>query len=70
VLRDETGSVAASYAPERAAPALKERHMVVIGSNVIIDREGKIRFFTLVDSRHFDAKLENARAALERLLAE
>ena len=70
VLRDETGQVAASYAPEHAAPARPGRHTVVIAGNVIVDASGTIRFFTLVDSRHFDAKLANARAALDRLLAE
>ena len=42
----------------------------MIASNLIIDREGKIRFFSLLDSAHFDAKLVGLRAQLDKLLEE
>jgi hypothetical protein len=59
--------VAASYAPAAALPELP-RNQVVIASNLIIDRAGRIRFFTLLDSAHFDARLLALRATLDDLL--
>jgi peroxiredoxin len=56
VLLDLEGQVATKYAPPALLPDLP-RHEVPIASNLIIDKEGKICFYTLLDSRNFDAKL-------------
>jgi peroxiredoxin len=68
VLWDKTGEVSASFAPPGAQPALKDRSMVLVTSNLVLDEQGTIRFFTMVDTVHFDAKLVHARAAIDRLL--
>ena len=68
VLWDRTGEVTASFAPPGAQPALKDRSMVLVTSNLVLDEQGTIRFFTMVDTVHFDAKLVHARAAIDRLL--
>ena len=69
VLMDLDGEVSTSYAPEGVVPDLP-RTQVPIASNLIIDREGKIQFYSLLDSRNFDAKLIALTARLEELLAE
>jgi peroxiredoxin len=66
VLLDEDGKVAASYAPKDILPDLA-RDEVVLASNLIVDKEGKIRFYSLLDSKSFDAKLINARKKLDEL---
>ncbi len=68
VLLDSDGKVAASYAPAGALPDLP-REQVPIASNLIIDREGKIRFYSLLDTTSFDAKLTALTARLEELLS-
>jgi len=68
VLLDSDGSIAASYAPAGMLPDLP-REQVPIASNLIIDREGRIRFYSLLDSRNFDAKLIALTARLNELLA-
>lgn len=68
VLLDLDGKVSASYAPPGVQPDLA-RETVPIASNLIIDREGKIRFYSLLDSANFDAKLVALTARLEKLLA-
>jgi peroxiredoxin len=68
VLWDKTGEVTASFAPPGAQPALADRSMVLVTSNLVLDEQGTIRFFTMVDTVHFDAKLVHARAAIDRLL--
>jgi len=68
VLLDSDGKVSASYAPAGVLPDLP-RDQVPIASNLIIDAEGRIRFYTLLDSRNFDAKLVALTARLEELLA-
>jgi peroxiredoxin len=68
VLLDTDGKVSESYAPEGVLPDLP-RNQIPIASNLIIDREGKIQFYTLLDSRNFDAKLVALTARLEELLA-
>lgn len=68
VLLDSDGSVSASFAPEGVLPEIP-REQVPIASNLIIDREGKIRFYTLLDSANFDAKLVQLRERLDQLLA-
>ena len=68
VLLDLDGEVSTSYAPEGVLPDLP-RDQIPIASNLIIDREGKIQFYSLLDSRNFDAKLIALTARLEELLA-
>lgn len=67
VLLDLDGKVAEAYAPAGVLPELP-RSQVPIASNLIIDREGRIRFYELLDSRNFDAKLVRLKARLDRLL--
>lgn len=69
VLLDSDGSVAARYAPAEVLPDLP-RSDVPIASNLIIDRDGIIRFYTLLDTTSFDAKLVELEARLKELLAE
>jgi peroxiredoxin len=68
VLLDLDGKIAESYAPAGVLPDLP-RSEVPIASNLIIDREGKIRFYSLLDSANFDARLVALRARLDELLA-
>jgi peroxiredoxin len=68
VLLDEDGNVAATYAPEGMLPDLP-RDQVPIASNLIIDKGGKIQFYSLLDSRNFDAKLIALKKRLNGLLA-
>ena len=67
VLLDEDGDVSASFAPEGVLPDLP-RDQIPIASNLIIDREGRIQFYSLLDSRNFDAKLVALSARLDELL--
>lgn len=69
VLLDSDGKVSASYAPPDVLPDLP-RNQIPIASNLIIDREGKIRFYSLLDSRNFDAKLIQLTGILDKLLEE
>ncbi len=69
VLLDADGKVATSYAPAGAQPDLP-RDQVPIASNLILDREGKIRFYSLLDTASFDAKLVALTARLDELLSE
>ena len=68
MLLDGDGKVAERYAPAGVLPDLP-RNQVPIASNLIIDREGKIRFYSLLDSANFDARLVTLTAKLEELLA-
>jgi hypothetical protein len=68
VLMDLDGTVSTRYAPEGVLPDLP-RDQIPIASNLIIDREGRIQFYSLLDSRNFDAKLIALRARLESMLA-
>ena len=68
VLLDNDGKVSESYAPEGVLPDLP-RSEIPIASNLIIDKEGKVQFYTLLDSRNFDARLVALTARLEELLA-
>jgi alkyl hydroperoxide reductase subunit AhpC len=65
---DLDGKVSTSYAPEGLLPDLP-RDQIPIASNLIIDPEGRIQFYSLLDSRNFDAKLVALTARLEQLLA-
>jgi len=68
VLRDRTGAVVAAYTPDRAQPDVKDRATVLVTSNLVLDAEGRIRFFTMVDTAHFDADLVFVRRAVDDLL--
>lgn len=65
---DLDGKVAERYAPAGVQPDLP-RDQVPIASNLIIDQQGKIQFFSLLDSANFDAKLVQVTARLEELLS-
>jgi hypothetical protein len=67
VLLDPDGGATAPYAPPSALPDLP-RDQVPIASNLIIDRQGIIRFYTLLDSANFDARLVALRARLDQML--
>lgn len=69
VLLDEDGKVATAYAPAGVLPDLA-RDEVVLAANLIIDREGKIRFYSLLNTTSFDAKLISARKKLDELLSQ
>jgi peroxiredoxin len=69
VLLDTNGTVSAKYAPESVQPALA-RHEVPIASNLIIDKEGKIRFYSLLNTVSFDAKLTKLKQKLDELLKD
>ena len=69
ILMDTDGKVAASYAPPDLLPDLA-RDEVSIASNLIIDPEGKIQFFSLLDTRSFDAKLIALTKRLKELLSK
>lgn len=69
VLFDASGDVARAYAPEHAQPTFKDRRKVPVTANLVLDAQGSITFFTLVDTVHFDAKLDYARRALDALLS-
>jgi peroxiredoxin len=70
VLRDGDGAVALRFTPPGAQPQFEERTKALVTGNLVLDAEGRIRFFTLLDTVHFDAKLEHVRRAVDRLLAE
>ncbi len=70
VLRDEGGKVALRFTPPGAQPEFKDRTKALVTSNLVIDRDGTIRFFTLADTVNFDAKLVHVRRAVDRLLAD
>ena len=55
-LLDLDGKATEPYAPPGVLPDLP-RNQVPIAANLIIDREGRIRFYSLLDSANFDAKL-------------
>lgn len=67
ILLDLDGVVASSYAPKDVLPEL-DRAEVMLASNLIIDKEGNIRFMSLLDSKNFDAKLLQLKKRLNELL--
>ncbi len=67
VLVDPDGKATEPFAPPGVLPDLP-RNQVPIASNLIIDREGRVRFFSLLDSANFDAKLVELRAKLDEML--
>jgi peroxiredoxin len=68
VLLDSDGSVATRYAPEGVLPDLA-RDEVPLASNLIIDKQGKIRFYSLLNTTNFDARLNSLKQKLDELLA-
>ena len=69
VLLDLDGQVATNYAPSNVLPDLP-RHEVPIASNLIIDKKGKIQFYSLLDSKNFDAKLTELTIKLKQLIED
>ncbi len=69
VLHDADGKVSASYAPPDILPDLA-RDEICIASNLIIDPDGKIQFFSLLDTKSFDAKLIALTKRLEELFSK
>ena len=67
VLLDEDGMVSTKYAPEGVQPDLV-RDEVPLASNLIIDKEGKISFYSLLNTTTFDAKLTKVKQKLDELL--
>jgi peroxiredoxin len=67
VLLDTNGTVSAKYAPEGVQPALA-RDEVPIASNLVIDKEGKIKFYSLLNTVSFDAKLTKLKQKLDELV--
>lgn len=67
VLLDEDGAVSTKYAPQGVQPDLA-RDEVPLASNLIIDKEGKIRFYSLLNTSSFDAKLTKLKEKLDSLL--
>ena len=65
--RDETGEVAARFAPPRAQPAFTDRAQAALDATLIIDPAGKIRLFLLPDTAHFDPKFRAVEAELKQL---
>lgn len=68
VLLDGDGAVATRYAPKDVQPDLA-RDEAMVAANLLIDREGRIRFFSVLDTAQFDARLIALRAVLDGLLA-
>ena len=68
VLHDPDASVSLRFTPTNANPGVKDRTQVIVTSNLVIDRDGRIRFFTLLDTVHFDAKLVHVRRAVDLAL--
>ena len=69
VLLDGDGKAARAWAPDGAQRDLP-RDRVAIASNAIVDRKGKLVFFTLLDSARFDARLASLTARLDDLLKD
>ena len=59
--------MSASYAPEGVQPAL-ERHEVPIASNLIIDKDGKISFYSLLNTTEKKKKLTVLKQKLDELI--
>ncbi len=70
VLRDEGGAVALRFTPPGAQPQFVDRTKALVTSNLVLDAEGRIRFFTVLDTVRFDAELTHVRRAIDRLLAD
>jgi len=69
IMRDTTAQAQTSYTPPKA-PVIKDGAPAIATSNLIIDPDGTIQFFTLLDMNHFDAQLVHLRAALDKIIAK
>lgn len=69
VLHDTSGAATAAFTPDHAQPAIKDRSAVLVTSNIVVNPQGKIVFFTMVDTLHFDAQLVHVRHAIDDELA-
>jgi len=70
VLRDATAETVSTYIPPQAQPSIeRDRWKVIVSANLVIDPEGIIRHFTLVDMQNFDAELAHVRAAIDEVLS-
>lgn len=65
----DDGKIAAAYALPDVLPDLP-REDTVIASNVVIDGRGRIRFYSLLDTGSFDAKLVALTKRLEEILGD
>jgi len=70
LLEDQSGEVAAAYAPREAQPSFDDRSQVVLAATVLIDPEGTIRLFLLADSARFDPTFAAVRTELDRMMGE
>lgn len=68
VLMDD-GKIAAAYALPDVLPDLP-REETLIASNLVIDRAGRIRFYSLLDTTSFDAKLVALSKRLDEVIGE
>ena len=68
VLIDD-GKIAAAYALPDVLPDLP-REETLIASNLVIDRAGRIRFYSLLDTTSFDAKLVALSKRLDEVIGE
>jgi len=68
IVLDEDGTISASYAPGGVLPDLP-RDEVPLASNLIIDKEGNINFYSLLNTTNFDAKLTKIKQRLDELLS-
>ncbi len=68
MLLDHQGETASRFSPPDLLPYLS-RAEVAIGSNLIIDTEGKIQYFDLLNTTDFDAKLVKLKDRLVQLIA-
>ena len=72
LLRDTTGDASRRYSPPRAQPAFANRAEVMLAATVVVDKNGKIAAFELVDtnpSQGFDPNLTPIRRNLDGHLA-
>lgn len=67
ILLDIDGTVAASFAPDDVLPELA-RDEIMLASNLVIDKEGVIRFMSLLDTKNFDSKLIQVQKVINELL--
>jgi peroxiredoxin len=70
VVSDADAKTTLSFTPPGAQPAFTDRTRAIVTSSLVLDSTGTIRFFGLLDTAHFDAKLLHARKAVDSLLAE
>lgn len=70
VLRDARAARGRTFIPSRAPSRFRpgDEWKAIVTANLLLDREGRIRFFTLLDTLRFDAELVQLRGTLDRLL--